>query len=441
MKFQKYVLQFSNKQTSGSTAKPNYQPDIKSPDELTNKSETVRETPAVREDTKTPSITQVSLASRNDDTFSKSIQEASMPELDFIVQEITYDGSSDSADWIDIESDDDASDAFFTARLKISTEELNPEADDKIPSHGEPLPAFPEIHSVASKESTHRKALATDTVVPGALKSFEMSANTVVAMSPESAKVSVNKGKGTSGSELTQDSVAPGVASTTTPATSAPSQTTEPEPKKYNIFPNSQLREDIEEAMRATFPTEIVDAMLADLNGDAVLSTGTTDADTIQRLLEGIDASHRKCGLASLAKLYPKRLSKPDAATEAVPKTMTPKERLAAMNVNEARLKMRKEERAKRDLAKKQAAKMEITKIDVEAVKVDVESVEVDLKDIRPADKVVTPVKQWIVAKSPVGKGRSRHLDLSSKQLTPVREDNKENEDPNMLPWWEKDSM
>ncbi|OAG01008.1 uncharacterized protein CC84DRAFT_1221555 [Paraphaeosphaeria sporulosa] len=309
-----------------------------------------------------------------------------MPQLDWLIEEITSDDDFESVGWSDAKSEADgktsASNDFTTAPLKMLQEEAKPGVDGKGPSNDpEPITSS-KPHPVAAMKAMAgntiggyaaatialktQKLMAKQDGIPSAaevknvaiIPNKESVSNTAFATSFETSKAAVKQSKVTSSSEPKQVGVAPGKAPEPTTAINTSSKTTGAEIKRYNIFSDAQLRESVEQAMRATFPNGLVDAMMADLNGDAALDTETVD------------------------------------------------ERLAALNESDERLSKWKEERAKKDVAKKKAAKA--GSVETEAAKTGTVTEQVDelgsegsrVEDaakgvVHPSEKHTTPKKPY----------------------------------------------
>ncbi|KAL5466481.1 hypothetical protein PMIN06_000083 [Paraphaeosphaeria minitans] len=386
-----------------------------------------------------------------------------MPEIEWVIEEMTSDDDFQSVDWSNDQSDTDGktttSDDFVTAPFNIPLEEAKLDIHGKSIPHDATLIVSPTTTPVAATKSMDGKAPATDFAATAAAKTQKVMANqddvsaaepknvgivpakalvshNALAASSKTLKMAAMKSKVTPSSKPKQAGVALGKAPVANTATDTASKTVEVEVKQYNVFSNSQLRESVEQAMRETFPTELVDAMMADLNGEFALDTEIVNAKTICRLLDGIDQSHRKYGVASLAELYPKRLSKPKAETEVKAETLHLKERLAALHVRIEQFKKRKEQRSKKDAANKDATKTETVTAQVCHRR---------SEDAPPEDAEKHLAQEETALKSPLEKGRmstnlyqdvqSPCLEMSSKLLVVLLEDDKENADPNAKPW------
>lgn len=305
-----------------------YQPlsEISQATDQNNKPETFRQTSADGVLIKTPSIVQYPSMPRKELAPSKGTFEApkacSQPSIEsvhnnptdspkpalpqfteLVIEEITSDDDFESASWSDAESDIDDKGSTSDAALLI-------------PSKTPQVEVKPDVKVTTT-------ALDASLIVP-----------------TKTPKVEVKQGR-LSSSKPKQIGVAPEKADVSNNAPNTASKTPEVEIKRCNVFSDAGLKESFEKAMRMTFPAKVFDAMMADLKGDAALDDGAVDVKTIHQMLDGIDESHRKNRMPTLAELYPKRLSKPQATTEVKAESL--KDRFADLNVKEERVKKLKE--------------------------------------------------------------------------------------------------
>ncbi|KAF2450381.1 hypothetical protein P171DRAFT_439041 [Karstenula rhodostoma CBS 690.94] len=343
-----------------------------------------------------------------------------MPELgEWVVEEITSDDDFESATWSDAETDIDgkahASSATLIAPLKMSQVKVKPGIEGKASAPDAALIASPTTPQVAAKNDVNGKAPTSEPSLIVSSKTLQGVAmedidgkphatNAATVAAPKTRKVTVKQDKLISSSKVSNIGVAPGKSPDFNTATNASSKTSEVEVKRYNIFSDSELRHTFEEAMRKTFPTNIFNAMLADLKGDAALDDGTSEEKTIRRVLDGIDESHRNIGLSTLAELYPKWLSKPKAEAEVKVKTL--KERFADLTVKREPAEL--DQRGEKNTPAKDTAK-------------DLVQAGILLKS--SVDRGTTP-------KKPFQDVKLRYLELSPKARVPVSKDDKENADP-----------